>query len=149
MSPTRPSNLLGSKNLDESELCYLDSAAFAQELHARGQFLAAAPLQPTFTATTVRRKDGQPLVTDGPFAETREQLGGYFLIDVKDLDEAIAISLRAYPAGVGAAWRSVPSSRSLHYLWYKRPAVSIYPGRLSKARLLWTVGQPYVPSAVS
>ena len=59
-----------------------------------GQYLAASPLHPTSTATSVRVRDGKPLVTDGPFAETREQLGGYFLIDANDLDAAIGIAAR-------------------------------------------------------
>ena len=63
-------------------------------MQKRGQFLAAAPLHPTSTATSVRVRDGKRLVTDGPFAETREQLGGYFLIEAKDLDEALGIAAR-------------------------------------------------------
>ena len=59
-----------------------------------GQYLATAPLHPTATATSVRVREGKRLVTDGPFAETREQLGGYFLIEASDLDEAIAIAGR-------------------------------------------------------
>lgn len=82
----------------ERDQCYLDSAQYAQQLHARGQYLAAAPLHPTSTATSVRRPEGNVLVTDGPFAETREQLGGYFLIDVSNLDEAISIASQI-PAG--------------------------------------------------
>src|SRR5207342_1331860 len=74
--------------------CYVESAQLAQEIHAKGQYLAANPLHPTSTATSVRVRDGKRLVTDGPFAETREQLGGYFLIDAKDLDEAIGIAAR-------------------------------------------------------
>jgi hypothetical protein len=82
----------------ERETCYLESAQFAHELNARGQYLAAAPLHPTATATSVQVRDGKRLVTDGPFAETREQLGGYFLIDVDNLDVAIDIAGRI-PAG--------------------------------------------------
>jgi hypothetical protein len=82
----------------EREQCYGESAKFAQELNASGQYLAAAPLHPTSTATSVRVRDDKRLVTDGPFAETREQLGGYFLIDAKNLDEAIGIAARI-PAG--------------------------------------------------
>ncbi|RIK72698.1 MAG: hypothetical protein DCC67_18885 [Planctomycetota bacterium] len=78
----------------EREACYVESAALTRELHARGQYLSANPLQPIATATSVRVRNGKPLVTDGPFAETREQLGGYFLIDAKDLNEAIAIASR-------------------------------------------------------
>jgi hypothetical protein len=76
----------------EREHCYKDSAQFAHQLEAKGQYLAAAPLHPTSTATSVRTRDGKRLVTDGPFAETREQLGGYFLIEARDLDEAIEIA---------------------------------------------------------
>ena len=76
----------------ENEACYRESTQLAQELDASGHYLAAAPLQPTSTATSVQVRDGKRLVTDGPFAETREQLGGYFLIDAGDLDEAIAIA---------------------------------------------------------
>jgi hypothetical protein len=82
----------------EREQCYGESAKFAHELSASGQYLAAAPLHPTSTATSVRVRDDKRVVTDGPFAETREQLGGYFLIDAKNLDDAIGIAARI-PAG--------------------------------------------------
>ncbi|MEO6195848.1 MAG: YciI family protein [Thermoanaerobaculia bacterium] len=78
----------------ELEQCYGESAQLAREIHANGQYLATAPLHPTSTATSVRVREGKRLVTDGPFAETREQLGGYFLIEAGDLDEAIAIAGR-------------------------------------------------------
>ncbi len=78
----------------EREHCYQESAGLAGQLHANGQYLAASPLQPTSMATSVRVRDGKPLVTDGPFAETREQLGGYFLVDAKNLDEALGIAAR-------------------------------------------------------
>ena len=65
---------------------------FAMELMASGKALGGAPLHPTCTATTVRVREGKRMVTDGPFAETREQLGGYTLIDVKDLDEALGVA---------------------------------------------------------
>jgi len=63
-----------------------------RQLLADGRLLAGAPLHPTSTAATVRVRGGKPVVTDGPFAETREQLGGYSLIEAKDLDEAIGIA---------------------------------------------------------
>jgi hypothetical protein len=85
----------------EREHCYVESAQLAQDLHARGQFLAANPLHAVSTATSVRERDGKPLITDGPFAETREQLGGYFLIEASDLDEAIAVAGRIPGARVG------------------------------------------------
>ena len=78
----------------EREQCYQDSTKLTHELHAAGQFLGAGPLQPVATATTLRIREGRRLVTDGPFAETREQLGGYFLIDVPDLDAALAVAAR-------------------------------------------------------
>jgi hypothetical protein len=78
----------------EREECYQESTQLAHDLHARGQYLDAAPLHPTSTATSVRVRDGKRLVTDGPFAETREQLGGYFVVDAKDLDEALGIAAR-------------------------------------------------------
>ncbi len=76
----------------ERQHCYVESAQLAQDLSAKGQYLGANPLHPTSTATTVRVRDGRQLVTDGPFAETREQLGGYFLIEAKDLDAALGIA---------------------------------------------------------
>ncbi|MEH2233231.1 MAG: YciI family protein [Nostoc sp.] len=85
----------------EREHCYLESAQLAQQLNSKGQYLATAPLHPVATATSVRVRDGKPLVTDGPFAETREQLGGFFLINAQDLDEAIAIASRIPGAHVG------------------------------------------------
>jgi hypothetical protein len=78
----------------EREQCYEESLRLTQELHASGNYLAAAPLYPTSSATSVRVRDGRRLVTDGPFAETREQLGGYFLIDAQNLDEAMSIAAR-------------------------------------------------------
>jgi hypothetical protein len=76
----------------EREHCFAESTQLAHQLKANGQYLATAPLQSVATATSVRVRDGKRLVTDGPFAETREQLGGYFLIDAQDLDEAIGIA---------------------------------------------------------
>jgi hypothetical protein len=88
----------GSPNDAERLQCYAESAAYAHKLDASGKFVSTSPLHPTSTATCVRQGDGQPLVTDGPYAETREQLGGYFIIDVNDLDEAIRIASEV-PAG--------------------------------------------------
>jgi len=87
---------LGEQSLSEAERqdCYVESTQLAHQLHSNGQYLAANPLHPTSMATSVRVRDGKRLVTDGPFAETREQLGGYFLIDAKNLDEAIAIAAK-------------------------------------------------------
>ena len=89
---------------NEAEYAKLDAAtsqkmfeeygAFTQGIIQSGNFKAADRLQPTATATTVRVRDGKTLTTDGPFAETREQLGGYYLIDAKDLDTALGIAAR-------------------------------------------------------
>jgi predicted enzyme related to lactoylglutathione lyase len=78
----------------ERQACYRESTELAHRLNAAGQFLAADPLQPTPTATSVRVRNGKRVVTDGPFAETREQLGGYFMVNTRSLDEAIAIAER-------------------------------------------------------
>jgi hypothetical protein len=78
----------------ERASCYVESAQLTQDLHAGGKYVSANPLQPVSTATSVRVREGKKLVTDGPFAETREQLGGYFLIEAKDLDEAIGVAGR-------------------------------------------------------
>jgi hypothetical protein len=83
------------------EQCYGESAQLAHELSSSGQYLGASPLRSISTATSVRVRDGKRLVTDGPFAETREQLGGYFLVDAKDLDEAIDIAGRVPGAAIG------------------------------------------------
>jgi hypothetical protein len=100
-------------------LCYDDDAAWEKagqaaledamaeavqlchEINAKGQYLDAAPLEPVSTATSVRVRNGKQLVTDGPFAETREVLGGYYLIDVESLDEAIRIAERHPGVRVG------------------------------------------------
>jgi hypothetical protein len=78
----------------ERQQCYVESTELTHDLNARGQYVAANPLQSVTTATTVRVRNGKRLVTDGPFAETREQLGGYFLVEAADLNEAIAIASR-------------------------------------------------------
>jgi len=76
----------------EQQLLMAECMPHVKELLASKTFLGGAPLHPTSTAATVRLHDGKPLVTDGPFAETREQLGGYALIEAKDMDEAIRIA---------------------------------------------------------
>jgi hypothetical protein len=88
-------------NESERDDCYAESLQLARDLHAKGQFLAASPLHPVSTATSVRLRDGKRFVTDGPFAETHEQLGGYYVIDAKDLDDAIAIAARVPGARFG------------------------------------------------
>jgi hypothetical protein len=85
----------------ERAQCYKDSTKLTHDLHASGQFLGAGPLQPVSTATSFRIRDGKRMVTDGPFAETREQLGGYFLIDAPDLDAALSIAAQVPAAKKG------------------------------------------------
>ena len=78
----------------ECEQCYKDSTQLCHDLAVQGRFVGANPLQPVATATSVRIREGKRLVTDGPFAETREQLGGYFMVEAKNLDEAIGIAAK-------------------------------------------------------
>jgi len=78
----------------ERQHCFAESTQLTHDLNAAGQYLGASPLHPVSTATSVRIRNGKRLVTDGPFAETREQLGGYFLIEAPDLDAAIGIAAR-------------------------------------------------------
>ena len=77
--------------------------AYSQMLRDKGAFVGGEALQPTSTATTVRVRDGQTMTTDGPFAETKEALGGFYLIEAKDLDEALALG----GACPGAKWGSI------------------------------------------
>ena len=90
-------------NLGEAEQhrIFGEYMQFTGEVKSSGHYQTGAPLQPTSTATSVRVRDGKRVVTDGPFAETREQLGGYYLVDAKDLDEAIAIAARIPGAKMG------------------------------------------------
>ena len=81
---------------------YAEYGQFGQSVKASGNYLAGAQLQPTTMATSVRVREGKRLVTDGPFAETREQLGGYYLVEAKDLDEAIGLAARIPGARVGS-----------------------------------------------
>jgi hypothetical protein len=78
----------------ERRQIYADTVTLSEELMARGQYVAGHPLHPSSSATSVRVRDGKRLVTDGPFAETREQLGGYMIVDVENLDAAIAVAGR-------------------------------------------------------
>jgi hypothetical protein len=86
---------------EERSACMVESLALCDELEARGQFIDASPLESVTAAVTVRVRDGQTLVTDGPFAETTEQLGGYFVLDLPDLDAAIAVASRLPPVSKG------------------------------------------------
>ena len=86
---------------DEMKQLMDDYWAYGDWLKGQGWDRGGEALQPTAQATTVRVRDGKPVTTDGPFAETREQLGGYFLIDAKDLDEAIGVAKRIPAARLG------------------------------------------------
>jgi hypothetical protein len=86
---------------EERAACEVESTQLCHELQAKGQFLDAAPLQSVTTSTCLKVRSGKTMITDGPFVETREQLAGYFLVDVKNLDEALAIANRLPPAKKG------------------------------------------------
>jgi hypothetical protein len=86
----------------EHQEIYREYRELIQELQSGGKYLEGDELQPTTTASTVRVRDGKPLVTDGPFAETREQVGGFFLVDAKDLSEATSIAARIPSARTGS-----------------------------------------------
>jgi hypothetical protein len=85
----------------EREACFEESTQVSHQLMAAGKFLAAAPLHPVSVATTLRIRDGKRLISDGPFAETHEQLGGYFVVEATDLDDAISIADRLPAAKKG------------------------------------------------
>jgi hypothetical protein len=87
---------------NERQQIYQRYGALSQDLRQSGKMLAGNQLQPISTATTVRIRDGKKLVTDGPFAETKEQLGGFYMVEAKDLDEALAIAARIPSAETGS-----------------------------------------------
>ena len=91
---------LDENALSEAERaqCYQDSAGFARQLHTKREYVAAAPLHPTSSAKSVRVKNGRAMVTDGPFAETHEQLGGFFLVEADSIEKATEIAAQI-PAG--------------------------------------------------
>ncbi|NOT95622.1 MAG: YciI family protein [Nitrospira sp.] len=78
-----------------------ESIELTHQLHAAGQYLSASPLHPAGTAVLVTVREGKPLVTDGPFIETREQIAGYFLINAQNLNEAISVAARVPGARIG------------------------------------------------
>ena len=98
----------------ERESMLRESVNLANQLSESGHYLGAAPLHPTSLTTCVRMREGKRLITEGPFAETREQIGGYFLIEASDLDEAIDIAARIPGARIGTVEvRPVPEVEGL------------------------------------
>jgi hypothetical protein len=98
------SNEADASKLTQPEMgaLYQEYMQFTQSIQTSGNFRAGKQLQPVSTATTVRVRDGKPVTTDGPFAETREQLGGFYLVEAKDLDEALALAARIPGARTGS-----------------------------------------------
>jgi hypothetical protein len=91
-----------ARNAEEGQRIFGEYMAFTAAIKQSGHMRAGEPLEPTSTATTVRVKAGKVVRTDGPFAETREQLGGFYIIEAKDLDEAVGIAARIPDAKTGA-----------------------------------------------
>ena len=91
-----------ARNPEEGKRIFAEYGAFTGAIKQSGHLRAGEPLQPTSTATTVRVKAGKTVRTDGPFAETREQLGGFYIVDAKDLDEAVDIAARIPSAKTGS-----------------------------------------------
>ncbi len=91
----------GTMSEAEQQQIMAEYRRFTEEIRASGHYQAGSQLQPTSSATSVRVRNGQRLVTDGPFAETQEQLGGYYLVEAKDLDEAITLAARLPSARMG------------------------------------------------
>ena len=94
--------VLGSLSKTDLQQMREESVRLANDINVSGHYLDAAPLEPVSTAVSLRVREGKRLVTDGPFAETREQLGGYFFIDAGDLDEALDIAARIPGARIGS-----------------------------------------------
>lgn len=86
---------------DERQACFQKSMTISAKLSAQGKLISAAPLHSVTTATSLRIKNGKRQITDGPFAETTEQLGGYYIVDVDNLDQALEIASRLPPAKKG------------------------------------------------
>lgn len=93
---------LETQSADESHACLRDADAYEAALRASGHLIAAHPLEPVAMATTLRRHNGRISATDGPFAETKEQLGGFMLIEARDLDEALRIASKIPPGALGS-----------------------------------------------
>ena len=92
---------LAKRSEFERQQLLQESIQLANQLHSERKYLSAAPLHPTSETTCVKVRNSQRFITDGPFAETREQLGGYFLVEAKDMDEAIEIAARIPGARIG------------------------------------------------
>jgi predicted 3-demethylubiquinone-9 3-methyltransferase (glyoxalase superfamily) len=133
---------------EEREQCYKDSTELTHKLNASGQFVGASPLQPVATATTVQVRNGKRLITDGPFAETREQLGGYYMVDAANLDEAISIASQIPPAQKGTVeirpvvdlpdLPQVQTRRITPFLWFNdnaEEAVTLYTSIFKNSRI--------------
>ena len=86
----------------DAEKMFSEYFAFTDDIKRSGHYLSGNPLQPTTTATTVRLRNGKVSTTDGPFAETKEQLGGYYLIEAKDLNDALQVASRIPGARIGS-----------------------------------------------
>jgi hypothetical protein len=95
----------------ERDACIAESKLIVEELRTKGKYLGASPLRSVSTATSVRVRNGKRMITDGPFAETREQLGGYYLVDAENLDDAIDIAGR-----IPGARKGTVEVRPLEYL---------------------------------
>jgi predicted 3-demethylubiquinone-9 3-methyltransferase (glyoxalase superfamily) len=133
---------------EERQQCYKDSTELTHKLNASGQFVGASPLQPVATATTVQVRNGKRLITDGPFAETREQLGGYYMVDAANLDEAISIASQIPPAKKGTVeirpvvdlpgLPQVQTHRITPFLWFNdnaEEAVNLYTSIFRNSRI--------------
>lgn len=94
--------ILNAMPKDERQSLSDESMSYCDALQKAGQLLAASPLHPVETATTVRVRNGKASMTDGPFAETKEQLGGFLLIDVRDLNDAIRVASQFPAARIGS-----------------------------------------------
>lgn len=93
---------VGQMSPDEWLALNYECVAYGEEIAASGHRLGGSALEPTTTAVTVRVRDGQTRVTDGPFAETREQLAGFYLLDARDIDDAVRTAARIPPARLGS-----------------------------------------------
>jgi hypothetical protein len=111
---------------ESRKACMMESLGICEQLTAQGKFLDASPLQSVKTAGSIRVRDGRTLVTDGPFAETTEQLGGYYMLDLADLDEAIAVAARLPPATKGTV--EIRPLATLDGLPPDRPRLTTTPG---------------------